>query len=368
MSKECIPLCYSCNTMTEISFANSAGVFPQTKEFDQIKKFGGFAIGEFKKYGNLVGTGFIIKLCHSTYPIVGLLLTVAHIFVEMFEYKLEPIEFIIGQESFEAILLKNSLDWSNPSARYLDPITNCPISIPDDWVVCELRQIPGNNYSSVLASLDIADPSQPISLGIRAKLIGFPKEIKIDDLQYISPEADNSQYYEIKKCFLDCKKLIVSKGEVLNALDMICITCISANGMSGSPLLIKEHGKYKVIGLLHGGPASPIHYLISQLLSNKSSISHSVLDALIDYIELKKILLVTQASQNSIALFLNVNLFMLQQLTNFPDIPMILNVQLHNLYSKALLIEFATGSKLKYNLCVPFNKFFLELINIKNRY
>ncbi|OMJ67370.1 hypothetical protein SteCoe_35490 [Stentor coeruleus] len=368
MSKECIPLYYSYNTMTEISFVNSAGVFPQTKEFDQTKKFGGFAIGKFKKHGNLVGTGFIIKLCRSTYPIVGLLLTAAHIFVEMFEYKPEPLEFIIGQESYEAIPLKNSLDWSNPSARYLDPITNCPISIPEDWVVCELRQIPDYNYSSILVSLNIADPSQTISSGLQTRLIGFPKKIEKDNIRYTSPEANSSQYSEIIQCFLECKKLIISKGEVLNALDMICITCVSANGMTGSPLLIKEHGKYKVIGLLHGGPASPIHYHISQLLSDISNPSQFDFDALISYIGFKRSLAVSTEAQQCLETCHDILILLRQMAINSRKIHMAIADLLRQYYPQALYMEFITGNKLKYNLCMPIHKIHYELSGFISRY
>ncbi|OMJ78539.1 hypothetical protein SteCoe_21645 [Stentor coeruleus] len=354
--------------MTEILFADIKGVFPRAKEFDQIKKFRGFAIGEFKKSGILAGTGFIFKVSSSIYPVVGLVLTAAHIFIEIFDYKPEPLEFIIGQESYQATPLKTSLDWSNLSAYFIDPITNCPISVPEDWVVCELRQILGQNYSAKLVSLSIADYSQPLNPALKTRLIGFPKMIQIDNLQYMSPEAKDTQLYEVKQCFLECNKLIVSKGELLNTLDMICTTCTSASGMSGSPLLIKEHSQYKVIGLLHGGPTSIIHYLVSKLLSNKSSLSHSDLDALINYIELKRNLTINKKSLKHLTDYFDINVLTLQRLSFYTEIPRVFVPYLHELYCRALFIEFATGNQLKYNLCVPLKKFYLDLLDYKNQY
>lgn len=368
MSQECIPLYHSYNIMTEILFTDINGVFPRAKEFDQITKFGGFAIGEFKKNGILGGTGFIFKVCSGVYPVVGLVLTAAHIFVEIFDYKPEPLEFIIGQESYQATPLKTNLDWSNLSAHFIDPIANCPISIPEDWVVCELRQMLGHNYSAKLVSLSIADFSQSLNQGLQTRLIGFPNMIKMDNLQYVSPEAKDSQLYEVKQCFLECNKLIVSKGELLKTLDMICTTCASASGMSGSPLLMKEHGQYKVIGLLHGGPTSLIHYLVSKLLSKRSSLSHSDLDALINYIDFKKSLADNQEPLNYLVHYLDISVLILQRLSIFPEIPKFFVPTLHELYCKALYIEFATGNQMKYNLCIPLNKFYLDLLEIRNRY
>jgi hypothetical protein len=57
--------------------------------------------------------------------------------------------------------------------------------------------------------------------------------------------------------------------------------------MFGSPFLIKVNGQYKVIGLLHGGPASPIHFYTSKILSDLSSPSIADIDNFIGYIEKK---------------------------------------------------------------------------------
>lgn len=368
MSKESIPLMPFYNTMTELLFADSNGAFPKAKEFNQEKKLGGFAIGVFREPGiDCRGTGFVVMLCSGVSSVIALILTAAHIFIREFQYDPAPLEFVIGLESYEAWPLKASLNWTDLSFRYYDPITNCPISIPEDWIVCELRQKPGNVYSSKLISLNLSDPTQSIGLGQKAKLIGFPKILDIHQLEYVSPEANRSQFNEVQQSLLGGNKLIVSKGEVMSASDMICTTCASVNGMSGSPLFTKANGQYTVIGILFGGPASPIHFFTSQILSNLSNPSKSYFDNLLSYIGGKK----SQATSQNILNILNDYLLYIngmKQSINSRGITHVSANILLDLYSKALYLEFATGNHIKYNLCVPITKFHNEVLCIRNRY
>lgn len=62
---------------------------------------------------------------------------------------------------------------------------------------------------------------------------------------------------------------------------MICTTSASAIGMSGCPLLINDNGQYNVIGILHDGPASPIHFYVSQLIFTLLDPSQPTFDNLI---------------------------------------------------------------------------------------
>ena len=51
--------------------------------------------------------------------------------------------------------------------------------------------------------------------------------------------------------------------------------------------MIFEENKYKIVGLLHGGPASPIHYYISKILSNTTSPPLNDIESLIEYFRKK---------------------------------------------------------------------------------
>ncbi|OMJ92548.1 hypothetical protein SteCoe_4683 [Stentor coeruleus] len=356
------------NTMTEILFADSNGDFPQAKKFNQTKKLGGFAIGAFREPStDYRGTGFVFMLCSGVSSVVALILTAARVFVKSFRYESVSLDFVIGDDTYEAFPLKSNLNWLDPTSRYYDPITNCPISIPEDWVVCELKQKPGNSYHSKLVSLSLSDPTQPIYPGLKTRLVGFPKNFNIDSLHYVSPEADVSQYNKVKQCFLGGNKLIVSKGEIMSYHDMICTTCVSANGMSGSPLLIKLNDCYKVIGLLHGGPATPIHYYTSQIISNKLNPSNTDFDGLINYIQIKRGQAVTREVQNSLEYGLHFVFYIQQNVYQKGLTNNCANI-LCDLYSEAINYEFVTGNQLKYNLCVPIIKLYNEALYIGSRY
>ncbi|OMJ93214.1 hypothetical protein SteCoe_3916 [Stentor coeruleus] len=202
MSIEGIPLIPFYNEMTELFFVNSNGDFLQTKEFNQIKKLGGFAIGVLRE--SLIdhkGIGFIFMLCSGVSSVVALILTAAHIFIRTFRYEPISLEFFIGGESYEALPLKSNLNWADPSSHYYDPITNYPISILEVWVVCELRQKLGNIYNSKLISLNLSDPTKSIYPGLKTKLVGFPKFLNINDLHFLSSEAKISQFNKMKNAF-----------------------------------------------------------------------------------------------------------------------------------------------------------------------
>ena len=267
MSTECIFSNHSLVLMSEIIFKDESGNYPQSELFDQVAEFGGYCIGNF--YDG--GTGFIIKVLFDNTQISALLLTAAHVFVKDFVYNKNPNEFLIGDDTYLAHPLKDDLDWEDLSLRLEDPISNVKLSVPDDWVICELHKIPGNSYNSKLVSIEIADPMIDRKHQ-NVELIGIPERIDESKLFQICPESSSNQesLNEIKNCFNHEKKIIKTVGTILHYDELICTSCISANGMSGGPLLIREEGALKVVGLLHGGPASQIHFFITEISSNTS--------------------------------------------------------------------------------------------------
>lgn len=88
-------------------FVDSHGELPKLKEFDQSIELGGFAIGAFKDAdGSLGGTGFIFNVCSGVSPVKAFILIAAHVFIDNFEYKPEPTDFLIGGNIYEALPLK----------------------------------------------------------------------------------------------------------------------------------------------------------------------------------------------------------------------------------------------------------------------
>jgi hypothetical protein len=94
--------------MTEIVFKDSAGNLPQSELVDQLSAFGGYSIGVFKNGG----TGFIIRDLQDSPVKPALILTSAHIFMEYFEYKSDPINFYIEYDAYFATPLKKKIKWN----------------------------------------------------------------------------------------------------------------------------------------------------------------------------------------------------------------------------------------------------------------
>jgi hypothetical protein len=338
--------------MTEIVFKNSVGDYPQAQEFDQRAELGGYAIGRF--HGG--GTGFIIWLCSETSKVVGLILTAAHVFLEDFTFLKSCEYFSIDRDTYLAVPLKKSLYWSNKSLRYKDPVTGSRISVPEDWIVCKIKRIPGQIYISSLTSISLANSPSHCPPNTPVVLVGFPNQFSPGAFNYVCPEGVRSEYHRVERSMLQGNKLVKTEGVVIKHKKMIAVTCVSSNGMSGSPLLISDGGQYKVIGLLYGGPASPIHYLVSNLISQADNPSSSDLDTLIKYLNVKQNNSTDNDLKNSLLRIIN---FLSQIHISVNSGAKLIDSDvdiLQIIYGKALYYEYKSGNQLKHNLCMPIKK------------
>ena len=364
MSTECIPLNHSEILMTEIVFSDDSGNYPQSELFDQVSELGGYCIGNFSDGG----TGFIIKVLLQDSQISALVLTAAHVFVKNFVYSKNPINFLIGSDIYKAYPLKDKLEWDDLSLRFEDPISNVKISVPDDWIICELHRVPSNTYISRLVSLEIADPSisrtnQPV------ELIGVPKIVDGENLNQVCPEStcDKVSLEEVRRCLNYENNLIKTTGTILHHNDLICTTCISANGMSGGPLLIKEDGYSKVIGLLHGGPASQIHFFISEITS-KTTRSQEIFELFHEYY-MNKLNSMTNAKDINFVKACAGVVKIIENCLNLDTVSQEnVNDLLRFLYRYALKVEYISGNFLKYNLCVSFRKILTNIQRVLENY
>ena len=122
--------------MCEVLFRDANGTWPKMPPIEQLQEFLGFSVGYFDEEGSRAGTGFVIKnlLYHPDY--CSIVLTVAHIFIEDFQFKCSQKYFKIGNETYVAFPLKQTLDLNNISQFFRDPISGVRISMPEDWLLC----------------------------------------------------------------------------------------------------------------------------------------------------------------------------------------------------------------------------------------
>ena len=247
------------NKMLEVLLRESSCNFPDFRFFDQQSKFGGYAIGFF----TIGGTGFVVR--NENNKII--ILTAAQVLLDSrYDLMKCPPEFCLGNSKFSAIPLKNSLDWTDISKFYVDPLTNVPISIPEDWLFCELVYISGNEN---IVALDIFC-DQDLNIDDEVVVIGYPLKPALC-LDYMAPSATVSETSELKDKIQRFNWPLEFSGKVLASDFLICANCSTIDGMPGSPLLKKVNGEYKVFGLLHGSRPSYLHHFVTRILKSFDS-------------------------------------------------------------------------------------------------
>lgn len=353
MGSECIFLNPFDYKMTEVAFRNASGRFPQCDQFDQLAQFGGYAIGTFLSGG----TGFVVKLLPGS---CALILTAAHVFIQNFKFRPDQSEFVIGLNTYHAFPLRTSLDMTEDTLRIRDPVSGILSSIPDDWTLCELKQRPGEIYNNNLVPLELM-PVNSILPGLAVSVIGFPSVITQGNLSYIAPSEPVSELDSVKNCFWGGGKLVRSVGEVISVGDALAVSCCTANGMSGSPVIVQIYGQLKVIGLLHSGPVSNVHYLCAKILS---------VDPFIDNFLQQLIVTLTEMAARTIDLVIRRDVeVLLLPLAHFKTVSSNLQESfLGIIYSRALSIEQSCGVQMNYNIVWPLTSFYPTLISSLNSF
>lgn len=251
------------NSMTEVIFKNSKGEWPRTERLDQESRFGVYCIGYFQKDGVKGGTGSIIRLLPAQSNEFALVLTSAHVFIRDFQYLKEATVFRIGREKFQAVPIRNDLNWS---LFFKDSLSGVNLSVPDDWMVCSLHKIPNKTYSQNYTVLDIYDTSCALPHDIDIEVHGFPLTPSLDKLSYIAPESLRMDLKDVKEAVWNGLSLICTKGKVLAESEVIAISCPTANGMSGSPVIINTPSGPQIVGILFGGAATKLHYYCALII------------------------------------------------------------------------------------------------------
>jgi hypothetical protein len=318
--------------MTEVVLRGADGALDNPEQIDQVQLFGGFAIGRFE-FG---GTGWVVKKDISNIVI----LTSAHVFMDMFKYSKASKRFLIGDDIYIATPRKNSIDWSNDSAFYTDPISGVPISVPEDWVLCDLEEIYCHNSSSIIVALEILE-GPPDNKDV--VVIGYPTPSV--SYTYLSPSATKLEIETlVKNLRFGCS--VCFSGKLLSeSSQIICATCSSMNGMSGAPLLVKQNGIHKVIGLLYGSKASWMHYY-------RTRIKNSEGNQLLQFVQELKNFLIEKTKDSRVPTYY---ILLFEQIVSNIEAYLatndeqILEITLDHLYYVANVLEEKSGNVVTYN-------------------
>lgn len=260
MSSECIFLSLKTDTMTEVLFKDTYGNWIPTEEVDEsnpiANSIGYFMIGDEPK-----GTGFVIKVNQNNSP-YAIVLTCAHVFIgnELFLTN-KPAKFIVRGEFYYCSIMPKFLNWICKAKFLRDPISGNRISIPDDWIFCELRK-GYKNYTHSLIALNLSN-HQFFPQETQVTVFGFPRPIDESSFDYSAPASEEKDMPILNSCIHGGNKLVLSHGKIISASnDIICVSCPTSHGMSGGPITVKIDNSYQVIGILFGGPAGATHKII----------------------------------------------------------------------------------------------------------
>ena len=351
----------SINNMTEVMFKNSLGEWPQLERVDQLLEFCGYSIGYFSDALGKGGTGFIIKAVSGSVDQCALVLTAAHIFIKEFHFEATIKYFNIENDKYYASPLKNDLQWDDLSKFLTDPVTFSKSSIPNDWVVCLISKIPGRTYISPLVPLKLCGVISEVSVGLDVAVYGFPRAVDLTSLKYAAPEANNSELTDIQHSLCGSLHMVKSYGKICAVGEMAAADCVTMNGMSGGPLIARINGELVVIGFLHGGPASPIHFYAAQLLHSHLQARISIIHEFIQYAQQN---LKPSITINNCCALLSkaLNRTLTLQDSNF------LKLLLMKIYAKATKYEGNSGRLIHHNNFYLIPIIFSELEKIMNAY
>ena len=241
-----------------------------------------------------------------------------------------------------------------------DPISDCPYSLPNDIMMFELVNVCvcGRIVSPLgIGGLEIIDYKE--SMDNKVTLLGYPGLLS-PTYSYplktkLTPEERNRLFNSMKE-----HQLVWTEGKIDKTGDLIAISNSSAVGMSGSPLLIFNDNKWKVVGMLVGGPAVVGHYHMLKLASfiDNHEKFESILKEINEFNELKRGCMLKGDFEN--ILYLK---------KKFPDL---LIRRLEFMYYDALIStcdeianekgETESKAMLNHNLVLPLNDY-IEILN-----
>ena len=149
---------------------------------------------------------------------------------------------------------------------FKDPINLNTYSISDDIMLFLILELP--NTVTRLSSMTVAQ--SPLLKSTPVSIFGYPI---YTSLEQVYPLGSQFPFPEqtVQNAICGGFRLVRSDGAVKEVGELHAVTCTTASGMSGSPVVIVENGIPKVAGMLCGGPAAPLHRtLIKTLLATQN--------------------------------------------------------------------------------------------------
>lgn len=245
-----------------------------------------------KIYSDLksVGTGFV----HKTPSGQLLIITAHHVqktiisepsrYFACFQYKQKNLKL---EYSFEKLDLNNhNCDKkifkiiptgliSNYNAGQKDPVTNQLYSMDNDLTAFSLQDECLCGRKKKFPKFTFLEIGPVPNVNTRCFVFGYAgQDISLERVIPHSPEYFNILQTQSKN--LRSNSLLWTKGKVISSGDLVAIDASSVPGFSGGPILYKDAQKWKIFGILLGGPAIQGH---RELLSIYGHVKFNEIDS-----------------------------------------------------------------------------------------
>jgi hypothetical protein len=171
-------------------------------------------------------------------------------------------------------------DFVDHISDFKDPINLNSISISDDIMLFLILECPHTN--TILSSMTVAP--NPILKDTGVSIFGYPVYTSLEQVYPLGVRFPLSEQ-DVRNAIVGESKLVKSDGNIKEVGELYAVSCTTASGMSGSPVVIVENGIAKVAGMLCGGPAAPLHHTLIRILIAAQNQEWNIAKVLINDLE-----------------------------------------------------------------------------------
>jgi hypothetical protein len=171
-------------------------------------------------------------------------------------------------------------DFVDHISDFKDPINLNSYSISDDIMLFLILECP--HTTTRLSSMTVA-PS-PILKDTAVSIFGYPVYTSLEQVYPLGVRFPLSEQ-DVRNAIAGGSKLVRSDGAIKEVGELCAVSCTTASGMSGSPVVILENGIAKVVGILCGGPAAPLHRTLIRILIAAKNQEWNIAEVLINDLE-----------------------------------------------------------------------------------
>jgi hypothetical protein len=226
-------------------------------------------IGSTGWVSSKINTPFSYIYSRKTFNVIATAITAAHTIYlnpnasdKLWMFRVDPVNF----EPKTSFYAAPFLDFVDETDTQLDPITRCKYSLPGDAMVFLIFETP----NATVNLTPLQSSTRELEEGKEIVLFGYPGAPR----EPYSREAScplvirhpEIHMEDINRAICGGKRLVKSSGNILKKGDLLCVSCTSMVGMSGSPACIVENGEYKAVGILVGGACAPFQRELIRIL------------------------------------------------------------------------------------------------------